>query len=59
MWELESRMIESYQELFLPSNFLGQFFRWGWGVVTPRFFVYFILIEFWGVFELFNYFNYF
>lgn len=36
-WEIESRMRESYPELFLSGNFRGRrFFKWG-RVVTPQF----------------------
>ena len=41
-WDLESRMRESYSELFFSGNFQGRkFFKWR-RVVTPKIFNYLI-----------------
>jgi hypothetical protein len=43
-WELESKMKESYPELFPSGNFRGRkSFKWG-RVVTPHFILKFIII---------------
>jgi hypothetical protein len=45
MWELESRMKESYPKLFPSGHFRGRkFFKW-WRVVTPQLLEIFILIR--------------